>query len=619
MLTHHYRLGLLLACALARVFFSTASAATPPTEPVVLPACGPNPNTNTLTLQAAIDAAPVGSTLTLPSGVCVLATCEIAHGGVCYGVSGRHLSALYIGNKSDLTLEGAADGTSVLKLDPNPPGLPGHHAYCGPAHVLSIQLSTGITLRAFTIDGSDSELPHDHEQCPPNPSLGAHSGEINEHLHGVRVLNATDTTVDSMKLIEAHGDGLNLMAQRPQTSSSPEAQMPFTERVTVTASDFLANDRSGIAFQRNVGFVTIRKNYFHNSGNDQDLDMEPSGDAEDLGPYEVDIDGNLFERLQAKITVTLGGKGVLRSNGVRFTHNTIQPSAKANPPTGEGGCIFVYAADRTTIANNTVIGAQGCFTVSAQRATNLLIEQNHLESYANWQDQAGNFFPAAIDIRERVVNQGDPQTCGVSPKPPCPYFIYYPDGITIQGNTIVQHVQQSPAIRVSNADALVLADNAIEFSNKIAPVGAVNSAARAMGMDLPCGVRSLPSYGYYENERLQCQAWAITGNHLQQFADGIRIKAIKAKQSISTADISENVFNTALPKPRGISLEGATSTSQIGFIDPLSVDKNLFGCGFPAALGLPPTLVLPPNAYVRPSGQTHTGNIGVTIACQSKL
>ena len=253
-------LGLLLACALARVFFSSASAATPPTEAVALPACGPNPNVNTLTLQAAIDTAPSGSTLILPSGVCVLAKCEMAQGSVCYGVSGRHHSALYIGNKSDLTLEGAADGTSVLKLDPNPPSSPGQHAYCGPAHVLTIQLSMGITLRSFTVDGSDGELPHDNEQCLPNPKLGVHFGEINEHLHGVRVLNATDITIDSMQLTGAHGDGLNLMADRPKTSTSPEAQIPFTERVSVTASDFLGNDRSGIAFQRNVGFVTIRKN-----------------------------------------------------------------------------------------------------------------------------------------------------------------------------------------------------------------------------------------------------------------------------------------------------------------------------------------------------------------------
>jgi len=146
--------------------------------------------------------------------------------------------------------------------------------------------------------------------------------------------------------------------------------------------------------------------------------MEPSGGAEDRGPYEVDISNNLFERLQPKLTVALGSdSGLQPAHGVRFTYNTIRPSPLAQPPTGEGGCIFVYAADQTTIAHNTVIGAQGCFTVHAQRATNLVIEDNHLESYANLQ-KGGHFVPmAVIDVRERVVNQGDPQTCGAAPMP----------------------------------------------------------------------------------------------------------------------------------------------------------------------------------------------------------
>jgi hypothetical protein len=33
----------------------------------------------------------------------------------------------------------------------------------------------------------------------------------------------------------------------------------------MTKGDFLATDRSGLAFQRNVGFVTIQGNYFRNA------------------------------------------------------------------------------------------------------------------------------------------------------------------------------------------------------------------------------------------------------------------------------------------------------------------------------------------------------------------
>jgi nitrous oxidase accessory protein NosD len=52
-------------------------------------------------------------------------------------------------------------------------------------------------------------------------------------------------------------------------------------------------------------------------------------------------------------------------------------------PTGQGGCIFVYTADETTIAHNTVIGAQGCITIAAQKVTGLWVEDNHLEGFVN--------------------------------------------------------------------------------------------------------------------------------------------------------------------------------------------------------------------------------------------
>jgi hypothetical protein len=309
--------------------------------------------------------------------------------------------------------------------------------------------------------------------------------------------------------------------------------------------------------------------------------------------------------------------GVQPSRGVRFTYNTIRPSPLAQPPTGEGGCILVYKADQTTIAHNTVIGARGCFTMHAQRATNLVIEDNHLESYANLQNQVGGFLPTAVvDVRERVVNQGDPQTCGATPKPPCPYFIYYPDDITITRNTLVQHVQSSLGIRVSNANALMVADNVIWFANQIAPSGPVSSTTRATGIDAPFGVGNLPSYGYYENERTEFEGWSITGNSVINFADGLRMAPIKAKVFLSDAAVDGNWFNTNLSSPRGIYLQGVASAPQSGFIDSLLVNSNRFGCGFPSPLTVPQVPLLPPNAFVRPSGQTFTGNIGAPIPCE---
>jgi hypothetical protein len=374
-------LGLLaVVIAAPRAAWSASSAAGGPGGTVALPACGNDPNANTRALQRAINEARPGATLTLPPGVCVLAKCEFATGTSCSGIenTGRHRSALYIGERRELTLAGAADGTSVLKLDPDPPrDSDGRHGYCGDTYLLSIQGSSKIALRGFTVNGSDGELPEDANQCGTGKRIA-------EHMHGVRVMNSTDITIDRMKIIRAHGDGLNLMANLGETT------IPRTERISVTDTQFLDNDRAGLSFQRNVGYVTVRGNYFKNSGDDQDLDMEATGrvrnqDPEqdpNQGPYEVEIDNNLFERTRPGLTVTLGSKGVLRSTGIRFTRNTIRP-VSSMPESEGGGCIFVDGADNSIIENNTVIGGQNCVTLEAQRVSNLRIRNNRFEGYAN--------------------------------------------------------------------------------------------------------------------------------------------------------------------------------------------------------------------------------------------
>jgi len=447
-----------------------------------------------------------------------------------------------IGKKTNLTIAGAADGKSVLKLDPNPPRRSdGHHRYCGDTHVLSIRKSSHITLRDFTIDGSDGELPEDTNQCPPSNGLG---GRIDEHMHGVQVENSTDVSIDRMKIIKAHGDGLNLIADRTPANTN----ILFTERVSVTNTHFLANDRSGIAFQRNVGHVQIRGNYFRNSGSDQDLDMEPTGGTENRGPYEIDIDNNLFERVRPGLTVTLGASKTQPSEGLRFTYNTIR---SASPAIAEGGCILVYKANNIVIANNTVIGGGRCATLAAQRVTGLQVINNRLEGYANVADEdTGEFRPKpVIDVSEDIANRKAPdQDCGRPPKDPCPYIIHYPEQITIAGNRITQRVQNSPGINLSNVDELTLANNIILHTHGIAPAGPFNpdnaAARQPTSINLSFGV-FLGDYGYFENERTRVKGWLITGNALSQFADGIRIRQLKESVNVNSAVVHSNKFNTA--------------------------------------------------------------------------
>jgi hypothetical protein len=599
--------GLIATAVLAGTVMLMAS----PAPAVVLdaPACSGDPVANTWALQETIDAALPGDTVRLPPGDCVVAKCDLTANRTCYGVLGTpHRSAVYLGGRTDLTLLGADDGTSVLRLDPDPPGTPGRHAYCGATNVLSIQLSRDITLRGFTVDGSDDRLPNDNTQCPPGPDpMDGHAGRLDEHMHDVSVVNVDGLTVDRMRLQQAHGDGLNLIAERRFT------EVPFTEHVSVADSHFLANRRSGVTFQRNVGHATVTGNFFRNSGNDQDLDMEPTGGADDRGPFDVTVDGNVFERLKGRTTVTLGATGKIQpSSGVRFTHNTIRPSPLAAPQTGDGGCIFVYAAEDTTIAGNTIVGARGCAAISAQRVTGLRVVDNQVDGLANLQKGAGVFQPSpVISVVERVANQGDTDVCGVAPKPPCPYRVHYPEDITITGNVVRQHVPSSPGIVASNADDLVVADNQVESTRTMTPNGTVPAGTRAVGIDLPFGVPALRSYGVYVNEKTAFQAWSVTGNGFRAFDDGVDVDPVKPGVTLASAAVDGNRFDTSQPGPRGILIEEPQGAPGAGSVASLSVDRNTFGCGFPS----PGAAVPPAWAFVRPAGQAHTGGIGTAVAC----
>ena len=560
--------------------------------------CGLDPITNTKSLQAAINVAVPGETLVLPTGKCVLAKCEVATGGaICYGAAGRHNSALHIGKKTNIALVGAADGTSVLKLDPKPPRLIGRHAYCPDSHVLSLVLSKFITLRGFTIDGSDGELPEDNKQCP---AANGTSRAIAEHMHDVIVENSTDITIARMKLNKAHGDGLNLIADRNQLT------IPQTKRIAVTDTLFLANNRAGITFQRNVGFVDIKNSFFRNSGNDQDIDMEATGGSLDVGPYQITIDNNVFERTKSGIAVTLGTSSTQRAEFIRFTRNTIRPASTISG----GGCIVIYSANNTTITNNTVIGGKRCSPIWAQKVTGLVLDHNRLDGYANVQDGNGVFQQkAVIDIAERVVRRVD-STCGVAPLPACPYFIHYPTNISITNNTLTQHTKFSSGMKLSNADAMSLRANSIVATNEQNVLGVIEPASISRGIDLTLGVPRLSS-STYTNEIKLFNQWLVNGNTVSQFGNAIRLwQCNPGLTNIGTVSLAANTISSKQPLPNGIFLD-RNDGGIAGFVKQLTVTDNRFSCGFLAA----PKGPLLPNAFIRPAKQLHVGNIGSPMFC----
>ena len=173
---------------------------------------------------------------------------------------------------------------------------------------------------------------------------------------------------------------------------------------------------------------------------------------------------------------------------------------------------------------------------------------------------------------------------------------------------------------MNNADAIVVADNEILHTHRVAPTGPLITVPRAESINLLLGVandngRPLCTSRTCLNEKTHFRAWSIAGNRLGEFDDGVRIKSIKADLVLGRAQVARNLFTTTQDSPRGIWVVGPPTSAQSGFIDHLAVNDNAFGCGFTPWLPLlhqrPPD-----NVFVRPRHQTFTGNVGGPVPCQ---
>jgi nitrous oxidase accessory protein NosD len=556
--------------------------------------CGPDPAKNTKVLQDAINRAKPIDTLVLPRGVCVVAKCAVADPTAsCSGASGKHSSALYIGNRanSNLDIVGDASGTSVLKLDPNPPRLATKHPYCSDTHLVTVEAISHVTFRGFTIDGSHSNLPDDSRECPTTGAAGKIEFQgFEEHMHGLYIRNAADVEIVDMKITNAHGDGLNLIASL--------SLQPLTQGIIVRDSQFLGNKRSGIGFQRNVRDVAITNNTFRNSGTDQDLDMEPTGGGANEGPTNIDITSNRFERAKAGgvqasgIAVTLGAGGTLPGHGIRFTGNKIVPAAGSKTP--YGGCIFVYDADAVTIKDNTVIGTDDCFPVQGRKVQGLTIEGNEMHGYRN-RAQDGLFRPAGV-VWLSVDTGKVVEECTSM----CEYRIHYVDEVIIRNNRMFQHVQLSSGIALEGADGVSISDNQITATNEFAPVGTVPADSHSAAVAMTLGVHPLGAgSSFYSGERKTLKPAWVDSNTFTNFKNAVSISRYPGT-TINSLALTRNTLSSNVPAARGIYLRGESA-----FVTSLTVDRNCFGCGFVA---VPPELGS--NAFVRPADQAFKGDIG---------
>jgi hypothetical protein len=431
-------------------------------------------------------------------------------------------------------------------------------------------------------------------------------------MHGLYVRNAVDVEIIDMKIIYAHGDGLNLRADlRLQNAVSPELQHS-TKAIRVRDSQFLRNKRSGIAFQRNVEDVTITRNLFRNSGTDQDLDMEPTGGDGDKGPINIDITDNTFERARADGTpangkaVTLGANGTKEGGqNINFLRNFIVPVPGAK--TAYGGCIVVNDAVGVTIKDNKVIGTDDCFPVQARKVGGLTIEGNELHGHRNRASDEGVFQPAAVVWIS--VDTGKVDGDCVSPKP-CAFRIHYADDVTIRNNRIFQHVQLSSGIALEGADNITISENTIVATNDFTPVGRVPENAHWAAVAMTLGVHPLGvETNSYLEERKEFNTASLDSNMFIDFTNSVLIKRYPGI-TIDAVALTRNSLSSKAANSRGFYLlDDQSAPNQSALVTRyLLVDGNRFGCGF---VQVPPALGS--NAFVRPPYQPNRGDIGTAI------
>jgi hypothetical protein len=553
--------------------------------------CGGDPEKNRSDIQQKIDDANPGDTLVLPPGVCVVARCGVAQGKGCGGVDGVfHASALYVGGKSQLTIVGADDGTSVLALDPSPPLVGGIPAYCGATYLLRLDKSSAVTLRGFTLDGANAQLPQDDQQCP--------KGGLSEHMFDLLVSSTTGVVVEQMKIDNAHGDGIYLIGSQPP----PAAPVP-TDQVLIRGADLYANNRAAITLQADVGHVTISGNTIRDSGGGGDIHFEPSGTSLDVGPHDVTISDNVIDRNRPALSVSMGGDAGLYGQRISFVRNVIRPEPGHTPRLQEGGCLQVYEADQVTITDNDVTGAAACTTLVVARATNVTIAHNTLGGYANLA-ASGTFVPSpVVDVQVRTAVQ--PADC--KPAPTCNVLVQYPDQVTLDGNILVQHLPASSGIRVSSSEGLKIINNVLKAAGDRQPAGALPTGVRGAAVDITIGAPPLRSDYVYLNDRLTFAAQAVLHNQMTSFQDGIRLAPSKPGVTLVAGAVDDNRIDGPSIGALGIII-GSPSSSP--FVQTLEFARNLFGCGFhPFGNGWPV------NAFQLPKGQRVSGNVGALVPC----
>lgn len=321
----------------------------------------------------------------------------------------------------------------------------------GDSSVIKTGTISASDLSTFYLVGDSHHIYFRDLKCDGGFPVGSSTVTTTEQTHFLRIgggnastLSAHDVHVNRCTFVDVRGDGINGIAHNNGIGGVSKC-----ERVRISDCTFDGCHRSGIGIQRGCRDWHITNNHFRRT-NDQDLDMEPTGNGETIGFV---ITGNTFDHSHASgsIAITLTGvsSSVERHKWSIFSNNVV-----IDGPMSALNVDGLVISGNQFILHGTTAGADDAQIRLYRRVDNVLIANNHFVRH--WTGLSADLLyeDAGSLCLEIAYNDG------ISPK-----------GVLVANNIMEQYAPVSIA-RIESGSNVTWANNILIRRNAATATGA---------------------------------------------------------------------------------------------------------------------------------------------------
>lgn len=227
-------------------------------------------------------------------------------------------------SNKNLTLRGAGPGVTILRVMPQ--------QALANTHLIESRECKHLTFRDFSAHGAYLTMDKTNEQM--------HAIFLNEGSEGI--------AIERVRVFQSAGDGIRFLGRAENLDTG--ALENKVRNVRVEGCQLMQNKRSGLAFQREVEFVSVRHCYIEMTppSSDSCIDLEPTGNEKPgqifVAPTDLIIESNFMKHGTIAPAVSISGfAGPDPARRIKFSNNEIL-----------GGHIFCTDVTELTIQNNPI-------------------------------------------------------------------------------------------------------------------------------------------------------------------------------------------------------------------------------------------------------------------------